>query len=443
MQRLTIRFFLIPLACLVCAPAVFAQTGKLVAGGMEAFGRAAAAETIVKSGARSLPGAAAAYPAGKAVQLQFQFPGEPVQLKLSFPEENRSGTSNLLPIISPSAPDLSLSESLLPMLEKQVKEASVKTLPSGERVRVVALEAKHFKKTHKLNSTIGHYASIEKNTVVLQNANGQRVTVYKNDRLRYFSDLGKVCPAGSYLMRYENGQTTFRTPEEASKSLKEAYENVYRKLHKDEKVLDFAFVNTSYQVPSVKSLALLFTEKPFGTKVYTLDRHPLNQELVQVAVLDRGVVVPGLPDLNTGSMVVLYRDGTFDVHPANRVPPVLKDKVDALRSKQISSAPALTMGGNGRIVSRPVTTTVKTYDSQAQLARDLHASGAPGRRYTSALFGDAIAYEIPVGIYYQPAGRAAKLLDPSEQVVMYYPSKDDGQLVPRDTLTNGWFTPVK
>ena len=59
MERLGIRFFLISLACVICAPAVFAQNGKLIKGVAKGLGRTSAAEGIVKAGARNLPGAAA------------------------------------------------------------------------------------------------------------------------------------------------------------------------------------------------------------------------------------------------------------------------------------------------------------------------------------------------------------------------------------------------
>lgn len=445
MERLAIRFVLTLLACVICAPAVFAQGRNLIKGAAEGLGRASVAEGIVKTGTRNAP-AAAAYSAGRGVQMQLQFPGEPVQLTIPFSEGNPAAESGRLPMILPASLDLVRNAKLTQLLEKQSQEPAVLTLPSGERARIVNLEERHFKKTHKLNSTIGHYAAVEKNPVVLTGSHsGEKITVFKNDRLRYFADVKRVCPEGSYLLRYESGKTAFFTPEQAPESLTKAYDAAYKKLHQKDDLLPFfvEFGGGPQEPPQVNSLAALFTEKPFGTRVYTLDRHPLNQELVQVAVLDRWVKVPGMPQLRGGSMVVLYRNGTFDIHPEGQVPPVLKDKVDAVRSKAAPSAVRVNMSTLGRTGSDPVVTTVKTYDSQTRLAQDLHASGAQGRRYKSKIFGDAIMYEIPAGTYYQPAGRAGKLLDPSEQVIMYYPAKHDGQLIGRGALTEGWFTPAE
>lgn len=445
MERLGIRFFLISLACVICAPAVFAQNGKLIKGVAKGLGRTSAAEGIVKTGARNLPGAAA-YSAARGVQTQLQFPGEPVQLTIPFPEEIPAAAPALLPMVPPAPLDLVHGAKLTQLLEKQAQEPAVLTLPSGERARIVKLEARHFKKTHKLNSTIGHYAGVEKNPVVLiGRRSGEKITVFKNDRLRYFSDVKRVCPKGSYLLRYESGKTAFVTPEQAPESLVKAYDAAYKKLHPNDDLLPFIleFSGGPQEPPQAGSLAELFTKKSFGTRVYTLERHPLNGETVQVAVLERWINVPGLPQLFSGSMIVLYRDGTFDIHPEDRVPPVLKDKVDAVRSKTDSPAVRVNMSAPGRTGSDPVVTTVKTYDSQARLAQDLHASGAQGRRYKSKIFGDVIIYEIPAGTYYHPAGRPAKLLDPSEQVMAYYPAKHDGQLMGRGVLTEGDFIPVK
>lgn len=438
MERLTIRFFLFLLACIFSAPAVFAQRGKLVKELGQGFGRVSV-EGVVKTGARKLPGATAAqavragnYPTGKGVQLQLQFPGEPVQLSIAFPEENAI------------APQAAAQLDALAQAMHKIMQAPSLTLPSGETVRVVKLEAKHFKKTHKLNSTIGHYASQDKNPVVLQNAKGQRVTVYQNDRLRYFSDLGRVCPAGSYLLRHEDGRTEMRTPEEASESLKRSYEETRARRESSSGIISFMVPSGPVSAPRLESVGVLFTQKPFETAVYVLPAHPLKAEPVQVAVLRRTVQIPGLADLAWGSMVVRYPDGTFDVHPADRVPPVLKEKVEAVQKKGSSSNVVFHVEENGTFTPQYKPSAENTYDSQSRLGQDLHRAGGKSRRYASSLFGDVIAYEIPGGIYYKPDGAAGKMLDPQTQVVLYIPAQDRGVLVPRAMLNNAeLFTPAQ
>ena len=76
------------------------------------------------------------------------------------------------------------------------------------------------------------------------------------------------------------------------------------------------------------------------------------------------------------------------------------------------------------------------YDNQNKLAQDLHRAGLNAKRYQSVMLGEVIAYEIPEGTYYQPAGREEERLDPQRQVVVYIPKLDGGQILDKNVLNN-------
>lgn len=427
------QFLGVLFACALCTVSLHAQKSEIIKQSVRAATQTAAKTTLSQT-LQAASAAAAAKPLVRAAgsrQLQIHFKEEPIQLEIPFAEFSGG---------LPSAADL----------EQKVRQAAatqerIVVLNSGERVRVVKLEEKHFQKTHKLSSTVGHFLSVTKNPVVLPDPKtGERVTVFKNDRLRYFSDLKQVCPAGSFLLRGENGRYAFLSPEQTPADFAAAYEKEYQKNN------PAAWTNVEFEpgpippvrVPELKNIGALFARQNGFARVYALDRHPLSAQPVQVAVLEREVKIQGLALLKAGSMAVRYPDGSFDLHPADQVPPVLQGKIAYLQFKQSTAPLQQVRLRDGEILLRPQS-AAQTYSSQSELAQDLHRRGAGGKSYTSRLFGPVIAYEIPPGILYQPAGRAEERLDPTQKIVLYYPARGDGQIVPRDWLMSGFFTEVK
>ncbi len=427
------QFLGVLFACALCTVSLHAQKSEIIKQSIRAATQTAAKTTLSQT-LQAASAAAAAKPLVRAAgsrQLQIHFKEEPIQLELPFAEFSGG---------FPSAADL----------EQKVRQAvaaqeRIVVLNSGERVRVVKLEEKHFQKTHKLSSTVGHFLSVTKNPVVLPDpTTGERVTVFKNDRVRYFSDLKQVCPAGSFLLRGENGRYSFLSPEQTPADFAAAYEREYQK-NNPAVWADMEFELRPIppvRVPELTNMEALFARRNGFARVYALDRHPLSAQPVQVAVLEREVKIQGLALLKAGSMAVRYPDGSFDLHPADQVPPVLQGKIAYLQFKQQTDPSQQVRLRNGETLLPPQP-AAKTYSGQAELAQDLHRRGAGGKSYTSRLFGPVIAYEIPPGILYQPAGRAEERLDPTQKIVLYYPSRGDGQIVPRDWLMSGFFTEVK
>ena len=448
MNRKTHHILWAVFLCAVCTSAVHAQGGKIVKQVVQSTTRAAAEATASNAAKTALRESAASGVAAQTLarqagsrQLEIRFPGDPVQLELPFEQ-------------SPALPKAPASTAAV--LEQKVAQTlaaqpQFSTLPSGEKARVVKLEEKHFKKTNKLNTTVGHYMAITPNPVELYSRLAQgKVKVFRNDKLRYFSDLKQVCPVGSYLLRYENGKTAFFTPEQAPESLKEAYENIYKK-NNPSSFYEVDFVPVASQAPrmvQLQTLGSLFTRQASGVRLYQLPRHPLTGQPVEVAVLERPMQMQGLAQLNTGATIVRYPDASFDVHPADLVPPVLQDKIAALQVQRASFAlePKTTPAGEELLVPanvQPSSSSAKVYDSQTTLAQDLHRSGLQGKKYISPFFGEAIVYEIPAGTVYKPAGRGEEVLDPAQKVVAYFPQNDDGQIMTREALNSPLFSPAE
>lgn len=419
----TVRFVVTISMVAGIASAGFAQNGKMIKPVTQALTRSAgeeAASVAVKNAGQATVARNLAQTAAASRQLQFQFAGDPVQLELPFAAENAAVQSGVQQAVSQKMEDLA---------RKPLSATAALTIPSGETVRLVKLEAKHFKKTHKINSTIGHLLGVTKNPVVLvSQKTGEKITVFKNDRLRYFADLQQVCPEGSYLIRHENGKSSFIPPEKAPQSLVEAYEKVYKKNNPSD-FLEVSFLpieDSKPSIPEIKTLASLFTGTSSLAQIYKLDRHPVNGESVEAAVLNRPVKMEGLPDLHYKSVVVRYPDGSFDVHPADRVPPVLQEKIEAVSYKNTEAV---------KVELNDLSAGYRVYNSQSELAKALY-SAAPeqGKAYSNSFLGDFLAYEIPPGIFYKPEGRSGEFLDPARQIIIYFPGKNSGQLVERRML---------
>lgn len=436
-MRFEMRVMLPLLCCVSCVCSAHAQKGKDISKFIKAATSSGVEKTIVKS---SLPGVSAAstisrIPLGK--QLSIQFPGEIVQLEIPFEKTT-------LPAQQHIANELEKTIAAQEQAGKALKNTV--TLPSGEIARVVELEAKHFRKTNRLNATVRYFMSSTPNPAVFAHPQtGERITVFQNDRLRYFSDVQKVCPAGSYLIRYADGRVDFLAPKQASKEFVDAYEKAYERLNPSPFLdISFAQVGSSYKIPEFNTLAPFFDPAAGLSRVYRLPAHPVTGQPAEVAVITKSVQVTGLPLLNYGSMVVRFEDGTFDVHPADMVPPVLRDRINAIASKSAISVPLSVTLTESAAPSLPAGVQ-RTYDGQADLARDLHrALEGKGKPYSSMMLGDFLAYEIPEGIVYKPQGRDGVMLDPETRVVIYFPKADRGQIVDRHLLTDTRFaTPKK
>lgn len=408
-----------------------AQKGKVVKNFLEGAPRAAAEQKAASSVSKkflTVPSAQAPFcRAAGSRQLYFRFEGEPVQMEIPFSKEN-------LPAALPVDQELQATlNRLLVAQTPAAKKDTFLTLPSGERVRVVELGPEHFKRTHQLKATVNYLMRSTSKPVVLRiRQTGEKVTVFINDRLRYFADVHRACPAGSYLLRYEDGRTVFLTPRQAPKSLKEAYTRGYRALHPRGISVQFAQEEAASrpQLPQIERLADLFTPRNSYAEVYALPEHPANKQPVTVAVLHRNIQIKGGDTLLSGSVLVSYKDGSFDLHPYNLVPPLLQEKIALLKNATKASASAPEAPALRAAVLAP------RYDNQNKLAQDLHRVGLNAKRYKSVILGDVVAYEIPAPIYYQPAGRQGEMLDPQRQVVVYIPKLDGGQILDKNVLNN-------
>lgn len=429
------RILLTLLCSAGCVCSAYAQGGKKLTTVVKAATQSSE-KTLLKGASQNLGrlpavSSAAAQAAGR--QLTIRFPGDPVQLEIPFETE--------------SAPlDKALSQRVAQQVARQLPPPAslqeVHQLPSGETARLVRLEAKHFKKTHQLKATTRYLMkTMPKPVRLVSQKTGKQIIVVKNDRLRYFSDVEQACPAGSYLILHEDGKAEFLTPEQAPKNFAETYEKAYAQ-NNPSPFLDISFerAGASYKIQELKSLASLFDPSLGFGRVYDLPAHPINGQPVQVIVLSSPARVEGIGLLRYDSMVVRYADGSFDVHPADWVPPVLQDKIASLTPKR---ATPISISLSGELSMEPA--PKRFYDGQADLARDLHqAFKGQGKPYTSLLMGDFIVYEIPAGIVYHPAGRAEELLNPQKQVIIYFPSSNRGQIIDRSLLDKPVFaTPVK
>lgn len=418
---------------LITAPlATFAQKNKIV---KDIF-QAAPAAALEQKAAAQLPKTVLSTPYAGAPfcreagsrQLQFRFAGEPVQLEIPFPSENLPADPRVSQAVQAKLNQLiaggrKLSRPAIAASEA-ASAAAIRTLPSGESVRLLPLSARHFKRTHQLRATVNYFKMTTPKPVVLRvRRTREKVTVFLNDRLRYFSDVGQACPAGSFLLRYEDGRTAFFTPQQAPQSLKEAYHKAYHALHFPLAPQAVFFEGMSAPaIPEISRLAQVFVPGNPYADVYALPAHPVSGKPVQVAVLKKNVRLAGLDPLNPGTMAVAYPDGTFDVHPAGLVPPVLQEKIAA---------------------AQPLHSARKIYQDHNQLARDLHQSAQKGTPYASRVWGEVIAYEIPPQTYYQPEGRTGEFLNTQQKMVIYCPKQDQGQIVDKTVLNNPlFFTPL-
>lgn len=402
-----------------------AQKGKIVKNLFEGLPKAAAEQKAASSLPKKMlttPSAHAPYArVADSRQLYFRFQGEPVQLEIPFPTEN-------LPAVRPENQVLQAQFDRLVKAQTERAQQGLLALPSGERVRVVTLGPEHFKHTHQLKATVNYLMRTTSKPVVLRiRQTGENVTVFMNDRLRYFTDVHRACPVGSYLLRYEDGRTTFLTPKQAPQSLKDAYLRASNALHFVFSSQDSA-PKGSVKLPEVARLSDLFAPHSPYAQVTALV-HPVTGQEVRAAKLQKSVRVAGMELLEAGSVVVAYPDGRFDFHPAGLVPPVLLAKLvpqDKVLQPAAESHPA-----------------VKTYDDQNQLARDLYHSGRPGKHYKSIGLGEVIAYEVPAGTYYRADGRKEMLLDPEQYVVIYIPRSNGGQILDKPVFENPLlFTPL-
>ena len=424
MHHHTMRVVLAVLCSVGCVCSGYAQSGKKMIFAIKAATESSAGK-LTKNIVPKLPQVPAA-----ARQLTIPFPDYVAPSSVDFAALQRKLTQATLNRFVPADPIASVifSPSGAPYQFR---------LTSGETVRIGPLQAKHFSKQHKLNATIGYLMRVIENPVVLVNAQtGEKITVFKNDRLRYFSDLQQVCPVGSYLIHHQDGKNEMWTPQQVPDQFAEIYERTYARLNPETPV-DFVVEQTPSEenLPQLTALAPLFGSSSYAApyaNVYHLAHHPLNGLPVDIAILKSPVILEKVLKMQIGSMVVRFPDHSFDLYLAGQVPPILMDKVKAVMAKNATPA-SLAEKTMPELLSR-------MYDNQTDLARDLHRLFAgQGKNYTSQLLGDFIVYEIPEGIFYQPAGRKGIILDPQKQIVLYFPSRDGGPITDRNLLRDSFF----
>lgn len=152
-----------------------------------------------------------------------------------------------------------------------------------------------------------------------------------------------------------------------------------------------------------------------------------------IAAKKEGLLIPegSLAVVNAEGKIALFRpdeavpaeieEGMQEAFYAEH--PGLKEFEDAIRAGMEADEAVLSKPWNGKTA----------YDGQEDLAQDINAyyQGADETFGQVEIFGQqAIVYRVPVwNIYYHPAGRAGRYLNPEQDLILFYPDINDGQIV--------------
>ncbi len=83
-----------------------------------------------------------------------------------------------------------------------------------------------------------------------------------------------------------------------------------------------------------------------------------------------------------------------------------------------------------------------SYDGQSDLARDVDAyfDGKPQETLIHRVTGyETRVYRVPSSsIYYKPAGRSGRYLSPQEDLILFFPSQNDGQIIFNGVTDHTW-----
>lgn len=152
-----------------------------------------------------------------------------------------------------------------------------------------------------------------------------------------------------------------------------------------------------------------------------------------IATKKEGLLIP------EGSLAVVNAEGKIALfRPNEAVPPEIEEGMrEAFYAehpglKEFEDAIIAGMEADKAVLSKPWNGKT-AYDDQADLALDINAY----YQGTDETFGQVeilgqqvIVYRVPVwNIYYHPAGRAGRYLNPAQDLILFYPNRNYGQIV--------------
>lgn len=139
-----------------------------------------------------------------------------------------------------------------------------------------------------------------------------------------------------------------------------------------------------------------------------------------------------------GSLAVVNPEGKITLYGPNEVLPAeIRNGLDAAFEREFPGfmefMEAITPVEEPSAEVSKTWTGKLSYDNQVDLAADVNAyyEGVAEETVIATITKqEAKVYRVPSrDIYYQPAGRSGKYLNPAKDLVIYYPAKDDGQII--------------
>lgn len=136
-----------------------------------------------------------------------------------------------------------------------------------------------------------------------------------------------------------------------------------------------------------------------------------------------------------GSLAVVNPEGKISVYgPDDIIPAEIQAGLDAeFERKYPSFFDFIEMAEPAAALSAKPWTGKFSYDNQVDLAADVNAyyEGVAEETVIATITKqEAKVYRVPSrDIYYQPVGRSGRYLNPNEDLIVFYPAKNDGQII--------------
>ena len=139
-----------------------------------------------------------------------------------------------------------------------------------------------------------------------------------------------------------------------------------------------------------------------------------------------------------GSLAVVNPEGKITLYgPDEVLPAEIQNGLDAAFEREfpgfLEFMEAITPAEEPSAEVSKTWTGKLSYDNQVDLVKDINAfykGEAKETLLAKITKQEGKVYKVPSrDIYYQPVGRAGKYLNPAKDLVIYYPAKDDGQII--------------
>ena len=139
-----------------------------------------------------------------------------------------------------------------------------------------------------------------------------------------------------------------------------------------------------------------------------------------------------------GSLAVVNPEGKITLYgPDEVLPAEIQNGLDAAFEREfpgfLEFMEAITPAEETATAAAKPWTGKTSYDAQVDLAKDMDAyyQGNADEVLNARTTGQEVkVYRVPSrDIYYQPVGRAGRYLNPNEDLVVFYPSQNDGQII--------------